>query len=124
MTTPQKQPPTRWLPNTTKTVLSDDEDDERLARAFEVEDRWVDDFIKRLNYAIEHIVPKNELKAASVGGLFRFKLERRLGLALFRRGHSYWRCRFVGQSGLAADIAPPQFWFNGKNCKEVPSSLP
>jgi hypothetical protein len=58
MTTPQKQPPTRWLPNTTKTVLSDDEDDERLARAFEVEDHWVDDFIKRLNYAIEHIVRK------------------------------------------------------------------
>jgi hypothetical protein len=56
MTTPQKQPPTRWLPNTTKTVLSDD--DERLARAFEIEDRWVDDFIKRLNYAIEHIVRK------------------------------------------------------------------
>jgi hypothetical protein len=58
MTTPQKQPPTLWSPNTTKTILSDDEDHERLARAFEAEDHSANDFIKRLNYAIEHIVRK------------------------------------------------------------------
>ena len=58
MTIPQKQPPTLWPPNTTRTILSHDEDDERLARAFEVEDRWVDEFIKRLNYAIEDTVHK------------------------------------------------------------------
>jgi len=54
MTSPQKQPPTFWSPNATRTVLSDDEDDARLARAFE--DRSVNDFIKRLDHAIGHIV--------------------------------------------------------------------
>ena len=58
MTIPQKQPPTPWSPNTTKTILSDDEDDERLARAFEAKDNWANDFIKRLNYTIEDIVRK------------------------------------------------------------------
>lgn len=58
MTIPQKQPPTPWSPNTTKTILSDDEDDERLARAFEAEDNSVNDFIKRLDCAIEDIVRK------------------------------------------------------------------
>ena len=58
MTTPQKQPPTLWPPNTVKTILSDDKDDERLARAFEAEDRWVNDFIKRLGFAVEDIVRK------------------------------------------------------------------
>jgi hypothetical protein len=58
MTTPQKQPPTLWPANTTKTILSDDEDDERLARAFEAENHWINDFIKRLNYAIEDIIHK------------------------------------------------------------------
>jgi hypothetical protein len=58
MTIPQKQPPTVWSPNTARTILSDDEDDERLARAFEAEENWVDDFIKRFNYTIEDIVHK------------------------------------------------------------------
>ena len=58
MTIPQKQPPALWSPNTSRTILSDDEDDERLARAFEAEDHWGNDFIKRLNYAIEDIVHK------------------------------------------------------------------
>ena len=58
MTIPQKQPPALWSPNTSRTILSDDEDDERLARAFEAEDNWGSDFIKRLNYAIEDIVHK------------------------------------------------------------------
>lgn len=58
MTTPQKRPPTFWSPNTTKTILSNDEEDERLARAFEAEDLWINDFIKRLNYTIENIVRK------------------------------------------------------------------
>jgi hypothetical protein len=49
MTGPAKQLP---LP---KTILID-RDDARLNRALkEVEDQWVDDFIKRLNYAIEDI---------------------------------------------------------------------
>jgi hypothetical protein len=38
--------------------LSDDEQDERLARAFAAEENWVNDFIKRLNGAIEDIVHK------------------------------------------------------------------
>ena len=58
MTIPQKQPPALWSPNTSRTILSDDEDDERLARAFEAEDHWGNDFIKRLNYTIEDIVRK------------------------------------------------------------------
>jgi hypothetical protein len=58
MTIPQKQPPALWSPNTTRTILSDDEDDARLARAFEAEENWGSDFIKRLNYAIEDIVHK------------------------------------------------------------------
>ena len=58
MTILQKQPPTLWSPNITKTILSDDEDDERLARAFEAEDNSVNDFIKRLDCAIEDIVRK------------------------------------------------------------------
>jgi hypothetical protein len=58
MTIPQKQPPTLWFPNTTRTILSDDEEDERLARAFEAEENWVSDFIKRLNGTIEDIVRK------------------------------------------------------------------
>jgi hypothetical protein len=58
MTIPQKQPPTLWSPNITRTLLSDDEDDVRLARAFEAEENWGNDFIKRLNYAIEDIVHK------------------------------------------------------------------
>jgi hypothetical protein len=69
MTIPQKQPPTLWPPNTIRTILSDDEDDERLARAFKVEENWVDDFIKRLNGTIGDIVRKNEPRAEhSVGG--------------------------------------------------------
>jgi len=58
MTIPQKQPPTLWSPNITRTILSDDEDDVRLARALEAEENWDNDFIKRLNYAIEDIVHK------------------------------------------------------------------
>ncbi len=58
MTIPQKQPPTLWSPNTARTILSDDEQDERLARAFAAEENWVDDFIKRLNGTIEDIVRK------------------------------------------------------------------
>ena len=58
MTIPQKQPPALWSPNTSRTILSDDEDDERLARAFEAEDNSVNDFIKRLDCAIEDIVRK------------------------------------------------------------------
>ena len=49
--------------------MSDDEDDERLARAFKVQENWVNDFIKRLNGTIEDIVQKNEPHADhSVGG--------------------------------------------------------
>jgi hypothetical protein len=58
MTIPQKQPPTLWSPNTTRTILSDDEDDERLALAFAAEENWVNDFIERLNGTIEDIVCK------------------------------------------------------------------
>lgn len=58
MTIPQKQPPTLWSPNIARTILSDDEEDERLARAFKVEENWVDDFVKRLNGTIEDIVRK------------------------------------------------------------------
>jgi hypothetical protein len=58
MTIPQKQLPTLWPPNTTRTILSDEEEDERLARAFKAEENWVDDFIKRLNGTIEDIVQK------------------------------------------------------------------
>ena len=58
MTIPQKQLPTLWSPNTARTILSDDQDDERLARAFEAEENRVDDFIKRLNGTIEDIVCK------------------------------------------------------------------
>ena len=56
MTIPQKQLPTIWPPNTARTILSDDEDDERLALAFAVKENWVNDFIKRLNGTIEDIV--------------------------------------------------------------------
>ena len=58
MTIPQKQPPTPWPPNTIRTILSDDEDDVRLARALAAEENWVNDFIKRLNGTIEDIVHK------------------------------------------------------------------
>jgi hypothetical protein len=58
MTIPQKQSPALWPPNTTRTILSDDDDDERLACAFEAEENWANDFIKRLNYAIADIVHK------------------------------------------------------------------
>ena len=55
MTIPQKLPSTLWPP---KTVLSD-WDDERLARMLkETEDPWVNDFIKRLNQAVEDLVRK------------------------------------------------------------------
>ena len=58
MTIPQKRPPTLWSPNTIRTILSDDEEDERLALAFAAEENWVNDFIKRLNGTIEDIVYK------------------------------------------------------------------
>ncbi len=58
MTIPEKQPPALWSPTTARTILSDDEQDERLARAFAAEENWVNDFIKRLNGAIEDIVHK------------------------------------------------------------------
>jgi hypothetical protein len=58
MTIPQKQPPTLWPPDTTRTILSDDEHDERLARAFGAEKNWVNDFINRLDGTIENIVRK------------------------------------------------------------------
>jgi hypothetical protein len=58
MTIPQKQPPTLWPPNTVRTILSDDEQDERLARAFKAEENWVNDFVKRLNGTIKDIVQK------------------------------------------------------------------
>ena len=55
MTTPQKLPPTLWPP---KTILSD-WDDERLARVLiETEDQWINDFIRRLNHAVEDMVRK------------------------------------------------------------------
>jgi predicted DNA-binding protein YlxM (UPF0122 family) len=57
MTIPEKLPPALWRPETIKTILSD-EDDERLARAFEIENQSIDDFIKRLNEALEDIVRK------------------------------------------------------------------
>jgi hypothetical protein len=57
MTIPQK-PPTLWSPNTTRTILSDEEQDERLARAFEAEENWVNDFVKRLNGTIKDIARK------------------------------------------------------------------
>jgi hypothetical protein len=55
MTIPEKVLPTPWPAETIKTILSD-EDDERLARAFETESRSIDDFIERLNYAVQDIV--------------------------------------------------------------------
>jgi len=55
MTIPEKVPPRLWPAATIKTILSD-EDDERLARAFETESQSIDDFIKRLNYAVQDIV--------------------------------------------------------------------
>ena len=58
MTIPQKQPPTLWSPNTARTILSDDEEDERLALALAAEENWVTDFIERLNGTIEDIVHK------------------------------------------------------------------
>jgi hypothetical protein len=58
MTIPQKQPPALWSPNTVRTILSDDEQDERLACAFAGEENWVGDFIKRLIGTIEDIVRK------------------------------------------------------------------
>ena len=52
MTTAEKRPPTHWP---AKTILSD-RDDERLARALHDADRiWIDEFIKRLNYAVADI---------------------------------------------------------------------
>jgi hypothetical protein len=52
MTTPDKRLPTLWP---TKTILSD-WDDERLACALRDADKvWIDDFIKRLNYAVVDI---------------------------------------------------------------------
>ena len=52
MTTPQTRLPT---PRPAKTIMSD-WDDERLARALQDADRiWIDEFIKRLNYAVADI---------------------------------------------------------------------
>jgi hypothetical protein len=50
-------PRTLWPPKT----ISSDEDCERRDRAREdliEENRWIDDFVKRLNYTIEDIVRK------------------------------------------------------------------
>jgi hypothetical protein len=56
MILPETPRPTPLPP---KTISSDDED-ERLDRALEdlVENQWVNDFVKRLNYTIEDIVRK------------------------------------------------------------------
>jgi hypothetical protein len=55
MISPETPRPTLLPP---KTILSDE--DERLDRALEdlVENQWVNDFVKRLNYTIEDIVRK------------------------------------------------------------------
>jgi hypothetical protein len=55
MTIPHKQLPSLWSP---PTILCDEEDDEKLARALENEDKWVNGFIKRLNLAVEDITRK------------------------------------------------------------------
>lgn len=61
MTIPQKLPPTLWPP---KTILSD-WDDERLARVLiETEDQWINDFIKRLNHAVDRAGPANRKETA------------------------------------------------------------
>lgn len=53
MTIPQKRRPTLWPP---RTILSD-WDDKRLARVHkETEDQWINDFMKRLNRAVEDMV--------------------------------------------------------------------
>jgi hypothetical protein len=56
MIIPHISPPTPWARKT----ISSDKDYEQLDRALEdmVEEQWIDDFIKRLNYAIEDIVRK------------------------------------------------------------------
>jgi hypothetical protein len=55
MTIPQKRRPTRRPP---RTILSD-WDDERLARVHkETADQWINDFIKRLNRAVQDMVRK------------------------------------------------------------------
>ena len=53
MTIPQKRRPALWPP---RTILSD-WDDKRLARVHrETEDQWINDFMKRLNRAVEDMV--------------------------------------------------------------------
>jgi hypothetical protein len=55
--------PAKQLPSA-KTILSDS-DDARSNRALkEVEDQWINDFIKRLNYTIDDIGRKAGSKAA------------------------------------------------------------
>jgi hypothetical protein len=54
MTIPIRLPPTRWSPAT----ITCDEDCERLDRALEaleMEDQWINSFIKRLNRTLEEI---------------------------------------------------------------------
>jgi hypothetical protein len=57
MTIPERSPPTLW-----PTMPSDKDSDKQLETALEeiVKDRWINDFIKRLNYTIGDIVRKTK----------------------------------------------------------------
>ena len=57
MTIHEPRQPTLWPGKR----ISSDEDDKRLDRALQdmIEDQWINDFVKRLNYTIEDIVRKN-----------------------------------------------------------------
>jgi hypothetical protein len=57
------EPPPLWPPKT----IPGDEDYERLAALREFsDDQWVCDFIKRLNYTIEDIVRKKEIRPPQI----------------------------------------------------------
>jgi len=59
------EPPPLWFPKT----ISSDEDSKRLDRALSDlmnEEQWINDFIKRLNYTIEDIVRKKEIRPPQI----------------------------------------------------------